>query len=396
MKNLYKLLIPAIFLFTFSCTTTENNYVARVKLQSLKESEMYDGDKVFDVLFDSEELNTDSLKINSRELFLKGVDNFRNKKDPKSSISFFKKSILILPDAKAYYELGNALLETAKANTDYEEVLKAYDVAEQLDFQPISLIYFKKASAQAALKQKDDDWWSVRWNLLRAFETGFTDTISLKSDRHLVDFLKTDDYQNMLRAVIVTRLAGQPDGLFSLFKNSFPLITTAFEVSPEQVDMSNYKQTISYEFARFIPEMESSRFGRDVSHEFYFVAKLIETPSYVALIYTSASYFGGDMPPVHTKLITYTPSGEIISGKLFAGRLSAESVKAGFFENGKITIRDYNVLWEQPIDKVSFEENKIKKHDLAATAVFSIDENGKIIEESVPANFKDSAIIAKQ
>src|SRR4051812_32914845 len=41
--------------------------------------------------------------------FMKAIDTYRNDKKPAASIEYFKKSILLQPQAKAYFEMGNAL-----------------------------------------------------------------------------------------------------------------------------------------------------------------------------------------------------------------------------------------------------------------------------------------------
>lgn len=160
-------------------------------------------------------------------------------------------------------------------------------------------------------------------------------------------------------------------------------------------DMRDYKQSISYDFVSFIPEMQNSNFGRDVSHDFIYVGRLAQTPAYTAVLYTSMSYYGEYMQPVHTKLVTYDNAGTIISGIILAGQLSAEKVKSGRIDHDKIYITDYKRIWHQPIDKVAFEENTVLKYEVIAKAVYRLAENGKIVEESVPENFNDSVPLAK-
>src|SRR5687767_7490515 len=94
-----------------SCMNQVDHYVLKVKLNKLTEENMYDRQLVDDILFDAEELNKDSLQTAAHEHFLKGIDLIKNKNKRSEGIAALKRSILLFPDAKCYYELGNALAE---------------------------------------------------------------------------------------------------------------------------------------------------------------------------------------------------------------------------------------------------------------------------------------------
>lgn len=388
-----KLILFTTLGLAFACSQTSINYVARVKPLRLFDTEIYKADKVEDVLFDSEEQNIDSLRNLSRQLFLKGVDAFRNKKAPGTAIKIFKQSILALPDAKTYYELGNALLESGMFKDEFEEAEQAFEIAERLNFQPLYLVHYKNA---CAMNHKGADYAvSVGYKLRDAFRAGFSDTSLLKKDKHLASFVKSSEYKNLELAQLLDHLKDRNESLFSIYTQAFALLPADFEIKPEMADMRDYKQSISYDFVSFIPEMQNSNFGRDVSHDFIYVGRLAQTPAYTAVLYTSMSYYGEYMQPVHTKLVTYDNAGTIISGIILAGQLSAEKVKSGRIDHDKIYITDYKRIWHQPIDKVAFEENTVLKYEVIAKAVYRLAENGKIVEESVPENFNDSVPLAK-
>jgi hypothetical protein len=383
-----------------SCDNKE--YTLKVRLLHLQQSDIYDKDLVYDVIFDAEENNIDSLKTESRRVFLQGVDFYKNKKKPAVAVDLFKKSILLFPDAKTYYELGSALMDSKESLEDYKEAIKAFDVADHLKFQPVSSIYYKKACANGLFynlynhlsspEEKDEFLMIAISNLRKAFENGFSDTLALKSDARIKPIVATKEYQKM---VLAFQANHQTDGnsLFSIYSKSFFTNLNKLEIGLENVDMSDYKESISYDFAPFIPEMENTTFSRDVSHDYFYVAKLAETPTYTALVYSSISFYGEYMQPVHTTLAIYNPQGEIISKKLISCQCSAEKVKTAIIDNNKITITDYKRIWEKAIDAVPFEENKIKTYEQIVQAKFSIDENGKIISEEVPENYNDSTLV---
>ena len=184
MKNKFNLSFLLITLLCyFGCGNSPKNHVAKVKLQKLTEQKLYDNDLVSDVIFDAEELGIDSIKNKSRELFLKGIDLYKNKKNLYAAVRSFKSSLLIFPDAKTYYELGNALLDI-HSNESLKEADQAYGVALSIQFQPKSNIYYKQACAYYLLSkfstEKESGYLnSAFYNLQDAFRFGFTDTILL-------------------------------------------------------------------------------------------------------------------------------------------------------------------------------------------------------------------------
>lgn len=398
-NNVLSYLLVAI-LWCFGCSNSPVNRVAKVKLQKLSEDNLYDNDLVNDVIFDAEELGIDSIKNKSRELFLKAIDLYKNKKTLYAAVRAFKASLLIFPDAKTYYELGNVLLDI-NTKESLKEANQAYDVALSIQFQPKSNIFYKQACAHYLLSkfstEKESGYVnSAFYDLQDAFRFGFTDTILLAKDWRLKGITNLPKYHELMtnfKANQLTKMEG--NSLFNLFKNAFPNGNNELVISKEDVEMDGYKESISYDFARFIPEMQNTRFGRDVSHDYFYVAKVKETELYTALVYNSISFWGEDMQPVNTTLAVYNnATGEIISRKPIACQCSAERVRTSAINNGEIILEDYNRVWESPITEVSFEENKIKDFVLLSKATFTIDEFGKITAQDVPKNFSDSNMVA--
>jgi hypothetical protein len=393
MNKYLKSLFVLSSILCLGCFQSDKNYVAKVKLLKLHEANIYDADMVYDVLFDSEEQNLDSLKNLSHQLFLKGIDIYKNKRDVIGAIVLFKESILTFPNAKTYYELGNAKLEANQGDVGLEDALNAYEVAEKLNFQPLSMIYYKMACARNLFHKVDNDY--VSSNLRQAFEAGFSDTVLLNNDKYLKSFLSTEDYRDLMADMELKKMFQHPESLFDTYKKSFATVSLPFEITLDKVDMKDYKQSISYDFSKFVPEMQTSSFGREASHDFLYVAKATETANYTAILYSSVNYYGEDMQPVHTKIVTYNSAGDIIASLLFSGQFTSNNVKTGRIDGNRITLEDYKRIWKHPIDKVPFDENSVEKYELISTAVFQIDDLGKIKQESVPANYKDSVIYVK-
>jgi hypothetical protein len=389
----------------FGCNQIKKNYLVKVKLVKLTAANIFDKELVSDYLFDSEEMQVDSLKNKSRRIFLQGVDLYKNKKDPEGAIDLFKQSVIIFPDAKTYYELGNAILDrygnasALERKMRLKDALSAYQVADYLHFQPQSSLYYNEACANNLIYASDTTQTSEGFSrdafddIELAFRNGFTDTVSLRGDKRICSILKTPVYKNFITDLVTKRAMGHVETFFDAYEKSFPTVSQSFKIDTNKVAMEDYKQSISYDFVKFIPEMENVQFGRMVSNDFFYVAKVAETTNYIALIYCSKEFEEGDMQPVHVNLVTYDHSGNILSSRLFAGQFTPEKIRAGKIDGNKIVLEDYKRTWKYKMDSVSYWDNKIIKYEFAQTATFMINDSGKIVKQSVPENFNDSSSI---
>lgn len=402
MKSSHYLLFAALFLI-FSCSHRHEERVLKVKLLKLKKSDIYNADLVYDMLFDAEEMNIDSLKKRSRLLFLKGVDLYKNKKNPQLAIHKFKESILVLPDAKTYYELGNALFDAKLGEKSIKESLKAYNVAKELNFQPAAQLSYKEACAfyqiyKYGLMRKEEysNFWPVINALEESFSMGLFDTLMVKSDPNLAGIEQEPLYKGLVIRMLAKNMGENLSGFFDVYVRAFATDVSNFEVLPQQVDMSQYRQSISYDFASYIPEMQNTSFGRDVSNDYYYVGKVKETPIYTAVLYSSITFTEADMQPVYTNLVVYNKKGEILSKKMVACQCSASKIKCCKIDGGKVTVEEFKRNWEKPITEVGFGENKVKDYELLAKAIYVIDDSGNIIGEDVPKGYNDSTIFAEK
>lgn len=84
-------------------------------------------------------------------LFREAIDAYRNKKDPPGGVALFKRSILLQPTGKAYYELGNALMD----QKEYLEATNAYTIAELMDYSPLYKVMYNQACAYSLLGHAD-------------------------------------------------------------------------------------------------------------------------------------------------------------------------------------------------------------------------------------------------
>lgn len=396
------LMVASLFLFLifFSCGKPKKEFILKVKLNKLQGDQIFDKDLVLDMVFDANEFGLDSVQRIAQQIFLEGLDQYKNKKNTIKAITLFKESLLYFPSAKTYYELGNAMLGFRQNQALLEQAQTCFEIAQDLSFKPEYAVHLKLAKTAYLMEKlrKDDDnyrWWRVRHEIENAFNTGFFDTTAIQSDPDFAEFVKSPSYRVLVIENLAKNASGGSFSKFDIFKNSFTNHNPDLKIAENEVSMENYKQSISYEFADYIPEMENVSFGREVSNDFYYVAKVAETPEYVALVYATSSFDGEGYQPVETILAVYNNQGKQISRKVIACQCNAERIKTCSFNSGKLTIEEKKRNWEKPIKDFGPDDNTVVSVDLIAKAVFSFKNTGMIEAEDVPANFNDSIRIAK-
>jgi tetratricopeptide (TPR) repeat protein len=340
---------------------------------------VYNADKVYDFVFANEELDTDSLRSAGKKEFLKAIDLFKNKKQASASLVHFRNAASTFPDAKTYYELGNALLESKL----YSEAVQAYTVAERLDYSPASNLYFNLACASAMVPQNAGNGGSgeaLRFLSLAA-KSGFSDGKRVEEEPMLASIRESERFREIYVENFVAK-ENKKSALFAMFVKGFPDVKIPFEMKKKGIQFSyeNRMKSIGYDYVAFVPEMENTDFGRDVSNEFFYVGKVRKTDQYVAVLYNSVEYIAEGMVPVYTYLVTYNPEGNRISEKLFSCNCSAEKFKLGSIDEKGITVTEYKRHLERPITEVALENNKVLKEEVVSATHYVFEDSGDIVE----------------
>jgi len=408
MKTGYYTVATLLLLIALGSCKPKLKYDMKINLTRLTNDNIYDEKLVGDAIFDARELKVDSLKNRSSKLFLQGVDLYKNKKKPDSAVAVFKQSLLVFPQVDTYYEIADALMAMqadAKGNDKkaiLREALEAYNVAAYLHYKPASFLYYNMACAENLLGDDDSargvEKISMHLNraasdLRNAFMNGFNDTAMMQADTRINSIMKTDAYKQMIAELNAQKKPdSKPETVFDLYKDLYPTIQQPFAITLDKIEMTEYKTDISFEFAKFIPEMENTSFGRDVSHDYYVVGKLAETPLYTAVIFTSTELTGDggyDIEPVYTKLVTYTPEGNIIDSRLISCRCTEDKAKTVKIENNIITSEEYKTVWKyssQEMDSIinldgsTYPQNKVVRSELLGKEVYKLTDIGKIVE----------------
>lgn len=318
--------------------------------------------------------NEDKHIEESRNLFLKGVDAYRNKNNKDSAQIYFTASIKLHPTPNAYFELGNVAMD----KKEFEQAEKSYDVAEALDFKPFSKVLYNKACMYSL---QEDSKLAAQY-LEYAIQAGYKNIEHLNKDSDLA-YLREDSPWSMKEAIKRgLEGAGDAENLFWLqFKGQFASITYPKKLeSVIPYDEMEGIEMISYDYENYIAEMRDEAFSREVSKAFYYYCQAYETEDYVALVYVVREEFLGDYAPLLYRMATFTHKGKLIDKKVIAGSEIIDGpMKVATLKADKtIDVQVVNPIFEEPENKYGLYESPLIDTELIGTEKYKVSKTGKI------------------
>jgi len=341
----------------------------------LTDQDLFSGNKILAFLE-----NETKFIQEANELFLKGLNAFRNENNLDSADHYLRQSILKEPSAKAYFELGNVQMD----KEDYDMALKAFGVAEQLDYAPFSKILYNK-SCLYALQKKNE---LAGKYLEYALQAGYNNLDHISKDEDLAEFRTTHRYKE----AIEKGLRGMSDGenLFWLqFKKMFAVEEMPLKLNVSmKMDTEEDWKNISYDYEKYISEMRDEEFSREVSKEFYYYARPYENENFVAIIYIVSDVFMGEYAPLTYRMATFTHEGKLIDKKEISGRslLSDPIMQATLNNNMTIDVELLEPVYENDPDDYGYYDNPMISSESVGNKQFKLTKRGKIQEIKVESD----------
>lgn len=342
-----------------------------VKLQTasipMSETNLFDG-SVVKMHVDASQSDLDK----ANQLFLEGLDLYRNQDKLTDALEKMKSSVVLSPSAKAYYEIGNIQMDLF----DFEEALKAYQVAEELGYEPFSKVLYNLACVYSNLENIE----MAGKYLEYALQAGYTNINHIQKDEDLAYLRDSYLFDRHLNKGIAGM--SNAENLFWLkFKNRFPSMLLPNTLD-QNIHGSLFKSTnyISYDYEVYIAEMRDEKFSREVSKGFYYYRKLMEQPEFVALVYIERDEFLGEYAPVTYKLATFSNEGKLIDKRVIAGTsdLKGPLKVCNISETGELSIKHYAITYDKDPDEYGFYQNPIVALDLVTTENWEIMDDGKL------------------
>ena len=226
----------------------------------------------------------------SKKKFLEAIDLYKNKKDTSQSIPVFKASLFIHPSEKTYFELASALAD----NKNYDEALKAFTVAEQMDYSPLANIMYKKSVVYASMPNTqfcNDGWTKVNDSIALRFmqialQMGYSKPKDFLNDKTF-DSIRIN-YDWNFKAAYQNAMSGNKDPeklAWENYKNEFKQITLPLTINVAWTNQQKLENAIGYDYEKFVPEMRNGKFSREVENEYFYVGNIKDDSAFTALVY---------------------------------------------------------------------------------------------------------------
>lgn len=311
------------------------------------------------------------------KLFLQAIDVYRNKKKPAQAVAIFKKSIQAQPQAKAYYEMGNALGDIGKL----EEGLQSYDIADILDYKPLNKLLYNKACYYSRLGDQE----KAKTYLISAIEFGYGNIKNLQKDPDLNNLRKENGYS--FNDMILTAMSGatDPDKLqWAVFSHEFAQVKFPLLLDMKYASNMTEDRIISYDNERYVPEMRDYAFSREVGAEYYRVGLVKANDSNRTLIYGVVDEMGGNTLPVYY-IASFNNKGVLIDKLQIGGQkiLKDPFKVATINANYDIEVASFQLTYEKDPDKEGYDDNKIKEQKPLGKDTYAIKEDGHFVRKDM-------------
>jgi len=327
----------------------------------------------------------------ARKQFLAAMDAFKNKKDIPKSIGLFKKSIGLKPTAQAYYELGGALM----AQGDYNEAVYALHIAEKMQYKPLAgaLVRLSAACANSkGLFESDYQKDSAALHYMEiTLQMGYARPEEFLNSELFASLMDGPDAKRLYKQALAagSNIKDPEQTLWQEFRNEFGAVALPLTINDAWIGAHKFDKSINFDYEKFVPEMRTEKFSREVSKDYYYYAVVKADTAFTALLYAgvhSSLETENVHAPVFFYLVTYDPHGKIIDKLAVAGHQEfSEPVKVFTMQPSfEFEVRDFKNVYKNDPDSVGYDSNAIIRTDPVGVANYRIAASGKFEKTNAP------------
>ncbi|PWV53795.1 tetratricopeptide repeat protein [Chitinophaga sp. S165] len=370
------LLVAGVTLFACNAPTNSTTKTGQTTAEKGQLTAVILEDQIFDkdVILNAGSIKEGKNKV-SDKYFLDGVDLYRNKKKPEEAIKLFKKSILEQPQARAYFELGNALADI----DSLKNAASAYEIADALDYKPTSKVLYNLACVYS----RAADETLARYYLISAIEFGYSNVKNIYEDKDL-SYVRNNMYDFKRTVAAAMSGATDPDKLqWNLFWHEFEPVSYPL-VLDEKYGEKLGEDYISYEYERFVAEMrQTEQFSRDVGSEFYHVGLAKANDSVKTLIYAVKNVIIDDRISPEYYIVSFDHVGKLIDKLLIGGHEKiADPVRvATLTQNGNIEIGFFKHIFKKNPEDFGYSGNELLDVQFLEKQLYSITDDGHFVRK---------------
>ena len=333
----------------------------------------------------------------ARKSLASALDIYKNSKDISKSIPLFKQSIRYKPTAQAYYELGCALLD----EDEYQESVQALHIAEQLGYNPRANVMARLSSAYSRLWDKfmnsqpldttlrGSDSLALHYMEV-AIQMGYPKPGDFQTDVLYTRLRECQAFGERYNNAVSGGSAMSPEQLlWANFANEFapvelPLVINLVWFKDHPLDRS-----IDFDYEKFVPEMRTQKFTRDIDKEYFYYALVRKDTAYTALLYCGKSVAGSSEtmpPPQFFLLVTYDAMGKIIDKMLVAGQQKYSDPYKVFSmqPNFEFEVQDFKNVYKNDPVQSGYDSNEVVSTEPQTAAYYRISARGKFEKTDAP------------
>jgi hypothetical protein len=380
-----------LFLLTLAISACHNGSHTAYSPAQLSDSALYDIDSVRAVMDNGNEAA-------ARKQLASALDIYKNIKDISKSIPLFKAAIRYKPTAQAYYELGCALLD----EDSYDESVQALHIAEQLGYTPLPNVLVRLAAGYSRLADKTMDGATVdsrTWQTDDSLATHYMEVAIQMGYAHPEDFQSMELYGTLKsrrgflevynNAVSGGSARSPEQMLWENFRNEFTPVDLPLVINLVWVKDHPLDQTIDYDYEKFIPEMRTQKFTRDIDKEYFYYALIKKDTTYTALLYSGKSIAQASetlLLPQFFLLVTYDNTGKIIDKMQVAGQQRYSDPYKVFTmqPNYEFEVQDFKNVYRNDPAQAGYDSNEIVNTEPLGAAYYRIAANGKFEKTNAP------------
>lgn len=384
MKNIFFVASLCALVFIHACTSSQQKQaVEQVNYEMLDSASVYD----YNIL--TKYVATTEAFAYAKKLYLNGVDEAFNKKNPEASLPLFLQSLRLQPDPYTYLRYGDALYEV----DSYDLALETYNIVG----------YFNNSEIDAEARFGRARCYAMQGENERALNTLESALSAFPFEKEKVEEEKAFENLKQLEGYKIIMAAFDNDELrlkklLAIFSSNFPAATLPFNIGPDSLTINN-GNTIDYRYTPLVAALNDGDFGREVSREFQYVAAVKLSPDYSSFIYRAVDYVADTMNPITYTLINIDTTGKILGEQEIACFCSPLTIKTlSIAADGLIEVKEIMQTWkEDPIYK-GYEGNQIEKQEVKAVTHYKANGAGEIEEleevaEDVPDYTKAPEVV---
>lgn len=379
MKKALSAIAVLSLVFIHACTSSQQKQaVEQVNYEMLDSASIYDYNTATKYVATAEAFTY------AKKLYLNGVDEAFNKKNPEASLPLFLQSLRLQPDPYTYLRYGDALYDVGS----YTQADEIYSVAMYFTNKEVEA---EATYGQAKCNAQTDKIDGALYDLETALSLFPYEKEKIEDEKAFDKLRETEKYK-----IIMAKAFSDEDSrlkkLLAIFSANFPVATLPYIIGPDSLTVANGK-TIDYRYSLLLPALEEEGFSRDVGRDYQYVASVKLSPEYNSYIYRAVDYMADTMNPIHYTLINIDTTGTILGEQEVACFCSPLTIKTlSIAADGLIEVKEIAQTWkEDPIYK-GYEGNSVEKQEVKEVKYFKAMSDGVVLEDANAATTASESV----